>query len=158
MRRLIYLALLVFILLAACNVNEQEEHDTSTLYTHERELKQNFEGVTLTMTYVVRQEGDALGLEITGTVYNGFTKKVYYTPDFAVETAEGDRFEGEEMVEIALEPEQEQTFIQRIELTQLAYEDNEFINLFVPATFKEPGSESSGDALGDTVWWELPIK
>ena len=42
-------------------------------------------------------------------------------------------------------------------LTKADYEANTELNLRVPAAFKEPGSESSGDALGDFTNWQIPI-
>ena len=43
-------------------------------------------------------------------------------------------------------------------IPQNVYDENKSLNLKVPAAFKEPESESSGDALGDFANWEIPIK
>ena len=158
MQRLLYLFLLLSVLLVACNTTAMEEQDTSILYTSERTLKQNFEGVTLLIDYTVHEKDQLIGLEVTGTIQNGFSQMIYYTPEFIVETASGEQFKNDGVTEISLAPENELTFTEFIEISQEAYDQNDFMHFFVPAAFKEPGSVSSGDALGDTVWWELPIK
>lgn len=161
MHRVVYVFLLVIVLaLGACNTKEVDESQGSSdiLYTHTRELKQNFEGVQLTMSYVVQDAGDQVALQVSGTLVNGFSADVYYTPAFLAEDRDGTQYESSDVQEILLAPAQELTFTEVIELPVAVYEANDYIRFFVPAAFTQPGSVSSGDALGDTVWWELPLK
>lgn len=161
MYRAVYMSLvIVALLLGACNTNDVDESHGSSdiLYTHKRELKQNFEGVKLTMTYVVRDAGKTVHLEVTGTLMNDFSNMIYYTPAFIVENGNGEHYESDQVFEITLAPEQQLTFTEVIELPAEVYETSEIVQFFVPAAFTQAGSTSSGDALGDTVWWQLPLK
>lgn len=160
MKRVILTVLLaVVFLLGACNTQTNvEQGNRDVLYTHDRELKQNFEGVQLTMNYIVERVGDTVALQTTGTLVNDFSAEVYYTPAFIVEDEEGNQFASSDVQQIALVPAQELTFTEVIELPASVYETNESIRFFVPAVFTQPNSTSSGDALGDMVWWELPLK
>lgn len=161
MHRAVYISIIIMaLLLSACNTKKVDESQGSSdvLYTHNRELKQNFEGVKLTMTYVVRDAGNTVNLEVTGTLMNGFSKIVYYTPAFVVENGGEEQYFSENVREISLAPEKELAFKEVIEFPKDIYEATDMIRFFVPAAFTQQGSTSSGDALGDTVWWELPLK
>lgn len=161
MYRAVYISLMIVVLfVSACNTKDVEESHGSSdlLYTHKRELKQNFEGVKLTMTYVVRDAGDTVHLEVTGTLQNDFSNRIYYTPAFLVETANGQQYARDKVLEVSLAPAQQLTFTEVIELPTKVYETSGMIQFFVPAAFTQAGSTSSGDALGDTVWWALPLK
>lgn len=160
MKRIVFTILLAAVLLlGACNTqNNDRQGNRDVLYTHERELKQNFEGVQLTMNYVVERVGDVVTLQMTGTLVNDFSAEVYYTPAFIAEDQEGNQYTSSDVQEMALVPAQELTFTEVIELPASMYDANERIRFFVPTVFTQPTSTSSGDALGDTVWWELPLK
>ena len=161
MRRAMYFVMVfVVILLGACNTEDIEDSYGSSeiLYTHSRELKQNFEGVKLTMTYAVLDAGDAVRLEVTGTLINGFSSRIYYRPTFIVEDKNNVQYAGETVFEFSLAPENQWTFTEEIELPANVYAANDRIRFFVPAVFTQSGSTNSGDALGETVWWELPLK
>lgn len=161
MRRAVYVSImLIALVLGACNTKDVDESQGSSdvLYTHGRELKQNFEGVKLTMTYVIRDAGEMVHIDLTSTLVNGFSSMVYYTPTFIVEDQNKVQYEGQRVQELSVAPENELTFTETIALPLDVYESSEFIRFFVPAVFTQSGSTSSGDALGDTVWWELPLK
>lgn len=161
MRRVVYLVCIVVVfLIGACNTtNVEESHGKSDiLYTYNQELKQNFEGVKLVMTYRLRDAESTVQVEVTGTLTNDFSNRIYYTPAFIMEDGNGTQYAAQDVREISLAPQEEIAFSGTIELPAEVYETSEVIHFFVPAAFTQSGSTSSGDALGDTVWWELPLK
>ncbi|MER2047515.1 MAG: hypothetical protein ABTA23_04725 [Solibacillus sp.] len=163
------LLLILILVLAACGKEEKEtllETDgTSTVYESEESLTHSMEGVTLKLDYTVNKvsaEPGELILEIKGTIENEYSQIVYYTPDFTIQTLEQDEIEqlssSVENEQIMVNPQMETTFNVTYFIPQHIYDENKSLNMRVPAAFKEPESESSGDALGDFATWEIPIK
>ena len=163
------LLLILILVLAACGEEEEEtllETDgTSTVYESEESLTHNMEGVTLKLDYTVNKvsaEPGELILEINGNIENEYSQIVYYTPDFTIQTSEQEDIEqlssSVENEQIMVNPQMETTFKVTYLIPQNVYDENKSLNLKVPAAFKEPESESSGDALGDFANWVIPIK
>ncbi|MEK5079786.1 hypothetical protein MKX73_12740 [Solibacillus sp. FSL W7-1436] len=168
-KRWMVLIALIFVL-AACGkeVEEtisEEADETSTVFESEEPLTHNMEGVALKLDYKIQKvsaEPGELILEINGTLENEFSQVVYYTPDFTVQTPEQEEIEqltsSVENEQIMVNPQMETTFNVTYLIPQHIYDENTSLNIRVPAAFKEPESESSGDALGDFANWEIPIK
>lgn len=168
-KRWMLLIALIFVL-AACGkeVEEtisEEADETSTVFESEEPLTHNMEGVALKLDYKIQKvsaEPGELILEINGTLENEFSQVVYYTPDFTVQTPEQEEIEqltsSVENEQIMVNPQMETTFNVTYLIPQHIYDENTSLNIRVPAAFKEPESESSGDALGDFANWEIPIK
>ncbi len=166
-------------ILAACgntsNENLSDAGETNIVYENDEMISHNLEGVTVSFDYQIQkitnsemlsqstnlQSGDYL-LEVSGEIYNDFEQMIYYTPHFNIETSEKVKIEqlsstvGDE--QILVNPQMKTNFTVVYLIPKEQYNENAFLNLRVPAAFKEPDSESSGDALGDSVNWEIPIK
>ena len=161
---------MLILVLGACGKEEEEplsetEETATTVYESEESLTHTMEGVTLKLDYTVQkvsaEPGDLI-LEINGKIENEFSQIVYYTPDFTIQTSEQDEIEqlssSVENEQILVNPQMETDFTVSYLIPQLTYDENSTLNLQIPAAFKEPDSESSGDALGDSAKWEIPIK
>ena len=167
------------IFLAACgNTNDESLTDageTNIVYENDEVISHNLEGVTVSLDYQIQkvtnsemlaqstnlQSGDYL-LEVSGEIHNEFEQMVYYTPHFNIETPDNVKIEqlsstvGDE--QILVNPQMKTNFTVVYLIPEEQYNKNESLNLQAPAVFKEPDSESSGDALGDSSNWEIPIK
>lgn len=178
MKNFLILCLLT-VVLAACGSATNEalpkDSETVSVYRNDHTLTHSMEGVKLALDYEVKKitgkvvasgsttlEPGVFMIELTGTLYNQFEQVVYYTPSFNLQTSEGTLLEQlsttEEQEQLDVAPGTQKTFTTVYLLTKAAYEGNTKLNLRVPAAFKEPGSESSGDALGDFTNWQIPIK
>lgn len=165
-----WILMFVFILvLAACGKEVEEavtETDgSSTVFENDEPLTHHMEGVTLNLDYKIQKvsaEPGELILEISGNIKNEYSQIVYYTPEFTIQTPDQEEIEqlssSVENGQIMVNPQMETTFNVSYLIPQHIYDENTSLNLLVPAAFKEPESESSGDALGDTANWEIPIK
>ena len=178
MKNFLILCLLT-VVLAACGSATNEalpkDSETVSVYRNDHTLTHSMEGVKLALDYEVKkitgkvvasgsttlEPGDFM-IELTGTLDNQFEQVVYYAPSFNLQTSEGALLEQlsttveQEQLDVA--PSTQKTFTTVYLLTKADYEANTELNLRVPAAFKEPGSESSGDALGDFTNWQIPIK
>lgn len=177
-KRWILLLMLIF-LLASCGNTEGKNlpkaSETITVYESEDTFSHNMEGVTLMFDYNIQkvtgkvvesgttnvEPGNFL-LEINGKIKNEFSQIIYYTPDFTIQTLDQTDIEqlstSVENGQILVNPQMETTFKVVYLIPKQFYGANTSLNLRVPAAFKEPDSESSGDALGDFADWEIPIK
>ncbi|WP_079525596.1 hypothetical protein [Solibacillus isronensis] len=160
---------MLILVLAACGKEVEEStseaNETATVYESEESLTHYMEGVTLKLDYKIQKvsaEPGELMLEINGNIENEYSQIVYYTPDFTIQTPEQEDIEqlssSVENEQIMVNPQMETTFKVTYLIPQNVYDENKSLNLKVPAAFKEPKSESSGDALGDFANWEIPIK
>ena len=160
---------MLILVLAACGKEvvetTSEADETATVYESEEPLTHNMEGVTLKLDYKIQKvsaEPGELMLEISGNIKNEYSQIVYYTPEFTIQTPDQEEIEqlssSVENGQIMVNPQMKTTFHVSYLIPQHIYDENTSLNLLVPAAFKEPESESSGDALGDTANWEIPIK
>lgn len=169
----------VIFLLAACGNTKGENlpkaSETVTVYESEDTFSHNMEGVSLMFDYTIQKvtgkvmesgstdvEPGNFILEIKGTIKNEFNQIIYYTPDFTIQTPEQTEIEqlstSVENEQIMVNPQMETTFTVTYIIPKQLYKENSSLNIRIPAAFKEPDSESSGDALGDFANWEIPIK
>mgnify|MGYP006393973369 CR=1 FL=1 len=167
-----------FILAACGNTSDKSLSDaseTNIVYENDDIISHNLEGVTVSFDYQIQkvtnsemlsqstnlQSGDYL-LEISGEIQNEFEQIIYYTPHFDIETSEKVKIEQLSSTvvdeQILVNPQMETTFTVVYLIPKEQYNENEFLNLYAPAAFKEANSESSGDALGDSANWQIPIK
>ena len=167
------------LMLAGCgNTSEESPTDageTNIVYENDEMISHNLEGVTVSLDYQIQkvtnsemlsqstnlQSGDYL-LEISGEIHNDFEQMIYYTPHFDIETSEKVKLEqlsstvGDK--QILVNPGMATKFTVVYLIPEEQYSENELLNLHAPAAFKEPDSESSGDALGYSTNWQIPIK
>ncbi|MEK4385265.1 hypothetical protein MKZ25_05600 [Solibacillus sp. FSL W7-1464] len=165
-----WMSLLILILVLAACGKEVAETDSATdgsatVFESEESLTHNMEGVALNLDYTLQKvsaEPGELILEINGTLENEYSQIVYFTPDFTIQTPEQDEIEqlssSVENGQIMVNPQMETTFNVTYLIPQHVYDENSSLNLQVPAAYKEPESDSPGDALGDFANWEIPIK
>lgn len=175
------LLILIFsvVLLAACGNAPTKEvsnnSETISVYENASALTHNMEGVKLKIDYEVKKitgkveklnensltPGDFL-LEVTGEIRNDFERTIYYTPTFIVQSDSQVQFEeiasSVEVEQLQLEPTTKETFTITYVIPKESYGQFSSLNFVVPAAFSEPNSVSSGDALGDSTTWEIPIK
>ena len=170
---------LLAVILTACGSSANEDlpkdSETVSVYQNDHTFTHSMEGVQLVLDYEVKkitekvvaatsttlEPGDYI-IELTGTVDNQFEQVVYYDPNFNLQTSNDTVLKqisstvDEEQLEVA--PGTQKIFTTVYLLKKADYEGNTELNLRVPAAFKEPNSESSGDALGDFTNWQIPIK
>ena len=174
----LFVPCLVAVVLVACGSSANEtllnDRETVTVYNNDHTLIHQMEGVNLTLDYNVQEiigkvvgsdstslePGDFL-IEMTGTLNNNFEDVIYYDASFTLQTNDGLTLEQvsssvEQQLEVASGTQK--TFTTVYVISDADYESNSELNLRVPAAFKEPNSESSGDALGDFTIWQIPIK
>ncbi|MGN7476624.1 hypothetical protein ACTHOQ_02120 [Solibacillus silvestris] len=178
-KRWLVLAFMLIFLLAACGNTDEENlphaSETVAVYESDETFTHNMEGVTLMFDYSIEkvsgkvmeskstnlQPGDFI-LEISGTIQNDFDQMIYYTPNFNIVTLQNVKVEqlssSFENEQILVNPQMETNFSVAYLLPGQLYSENASLNVHVPAAFKEPNSESSGDALGDSANWQIPIK
>lgn len=177
MRKFLVLCLLT-IVLSACGSSTNEDvpkdSETVSVYQNDQTLTHSMEGVQLALDYEVKKitgkvvasgsttlaPGDFM-IELTGTLDNHFEQVIYYEPNFDLQTSQGTVLEQisstvDQQLEVAAG--EQQTFTTVYLIKKEDYESHTELNLRVPTAFKEPNSESSGDALGDFTTWQIPIK
>ncbi|MEK4230044.1 hypothetical protein [Solibacillus sp. FSL H8-0538] len=179
MKRLILPVILLSALLGGCGKGVEADIGNNLLYSHSEPLMHEMEGVLLEMSYEVSELQNLSEIEkkneikkgsvnVAGylTLRNGTESTIYYTPSFFAETSTGQRFGNiaEQLVksdgkaQFTLEKGEELQFRIAFNLSKSVYKLVDTLEVTVPVAFKEPNSVSSGDALGDTTIWELPIK
>ena len=179
MKRLLVLVIIVVFVITGCGKDTQERIDNHLLYTHKQTLEHSMEGVIFEMNYLVQQlqsltqiqqqqaiKEDSVMIEMNAKVINTTDGMIYYTPNFYVQTVTGERFENvaqqlgyeENSEQYEVPSGEEKVFTIAFKIPKTVYDQITTMEFFIPAGFKEPDSESSGDALGDTATWQLPIK
>lgn len=178
MRNFLVLCLLTVVLTAcgsSTNADLPKDSEMVSVYRNDHTLTHSMEGVHLALDYEVKkitgkvvasdsttlEPGDFI-IELTGTLDNNFEQVVYYDLSFNLQTTKGINLEQisstVDEVQLDVASGTKKTFTTVYLLTKVDYEGNTELNLWVPAAFKEPNSESSGDALGDFTNWQIPIK
>lgn len=178
MKQLILPFLVINLLLAGCGQVEEDIGDT-LLYAHSETLAHEMEGVLLDMTYSLSEvqhlseiqkqhhlEEGSIILEGNVTIQNDTDHPVYYSPSFYAITEDGKRFDNmaDQLVQTdvtapyTIKAGQEIEFVIAFNLPKQIYNTVDSLDLTVPVAFKEPDSVSSGDALGDTTTWNLPLR
>ena len=165
-------------LLVGCNTTT-ESIDQSMLFHSNQVLSHNMEGVNIKLSYHVQQlqnlseieeqngiELNSIVIEGQIDIHNKTNRTIYYTPSFYALTNSGERFDNtanllgiENMdIPLILDAGEQTQFRIAFNLPEAVYETIDLLDITVPVPFKEPNSESSGDALGDTTIWTIPIK
>lgn len=172
----------VVLLLSGCGMDNKNAVDTiddNVLYVQEEVLSHEMEQVVVDMTYHVNElvtlseveqqndiEQGSIVVEGNVVLTNGTDRTIYYTPTFYAETEDGQRFENEAerlgmndvTVPIILDAGEKSEFRIAFNLPSVTYESISELDVTVPVAFKEPDSDSSGDALGDTTIWTIQLK
>ena len=178
MKKYFLLGLTSLVLFACGNSSEDNlpnDSEMVSVYSNEHTLMHNMEGVQLSLDYEVvkiteevvnsssidLQPSDFL-LEIKGTIQNDFDRTIYYTPDFTLEASTQDVLEkvssSVETKQMTIESGEQATFTTVYVIPKELYGKIDDLTFHVPAAFKEPDSKDSGDALGDSTHWQIPIK
>ena len=178
MNKSFYLLFSIIFLLVGCNTTT-ESTGQNTLFHSNHEFSHDMEGVNVKLTYHVHQlqnlseieeqngiELNSIILEGQVNLHNNTDRTIYYTPSFYAVSDSGKRFDntanslGIENVEtpIILKAGEQAQFLIAFNLPDAVYKTIETLDVTVPVPFKEPNSISSGDALGDTTVWTIPIK
>ena len=176
MKRWLGITVLSSVLLASCGTAEQA---AQSVYTENDVYEHTMEQVVVTMDHYEVQrineptdEQQALHIvagsyimEAALHVANTGNTPVYYTPDvflqigdkqFANETA---RLIGEDSKHSAeILSEQDKSFVVSFLIPSAVYEDAEQAMMQIPVPYTQPHTTSSGDALGDTGFWEIALK
>lgn len=179
MNKSFYLLLFsIIFLLVGCNTTT-ESTGQNTLFLSNQEFSHDMEGVNIKLTYHVQQlqnlseieeqngiELNSIIIEGQVDLHNNTDRTIYYTPSFYAVSDSGERFDntahslGIENVEIPiiLKAGEQTQFRIAFSLPDAVYKIIDTLDVTVPVPFKEPYSVSSGDALGDTTVWTIPIK